>query len=888
MLVESSEEVVDEIENAGAGILERGLRTSTNEQCSLGDSTSSSRSSSSTSSSQSSSSTSSSQSSSSTPSSQSSSSTPLSQSSSSTSSSQSSRSTSNPGDPQFSTSTPTIGSRRRILGTKRPVPPRSSAWCWEYFGLLDEVSQNGRDQVYVACSECHPLNQSDPLKESGKKGLVSWNSKVCTPMSTHLTGVHAITKETYLESRRKRDLESIQRRSENQGDEHSNSTSTASTNQAQKAKTQPKLNIHFPTVQNHAKNKPLTELEQGWLNVSYVLGVVIQDLQPFVTLERPGNKQWVYDLNPSYIPCSDTWVRHILDQLYLLLKDVIRETLTTLQETKNGPHKTASTTDIWTSIGNDAFLGVVLRWWTDDYEVKKMTVLFEEFNESHSGENTIMRLDDQTRKLGVPGVTHFHDISDNTSTDNDPKIVAGFRHFMPGSHLHIRCCPHTIVLSPKHVLYRDPKTKQPPATFVQEAADLLKKARAVVGHFHHSFADEKHFMSLAKKVDPPEPEIHLIQDGFTRWDTTIDQIGSFCERKGSIKIFDISCANKINAPSDSEFSTLRCMYGILFPFKYVLKRVEGEYVSISKVEPLTIKLEKSLCPEKNVRVLLPHTPSKDAEIIPPVNLTPLATRVRSELAKDLSSNLDSKLSQEQIDAMRIASFLDPEHKELKHLSIEERQRIRGPVLKAAFDRMGGEDLFRIKPTSESEKESTEAVTSVSMDDFMDSMLDIESSDDDVPLATSGKRKLEARVIAERAQSELRYDSLAEEVDVYITLPSKKQKAGDDDANRVTWRDEYAKLGLVRLAFMARRKYLPMFGSSAVQERVFSRSGKVVTNLRASLDPETVKKILLLHDNLSWLQKDMSREEFKAWLIENLPYLKTLSPSRASKRRHSNI
>jgi len=59
----------------------------------------------------------------------------------------------------------------------------------------------------------------------------------------------------------------------------------------------------------------------------------------------------------------------------------------------------------------------------------------------------------------------------------------------------------------------------------------------------------------------------------------------------------------------------------------------------------------------------------------------------------------------------------------------------------------------------------------------------------------------------------------------------------------------------RLAALA-RKYLCVQPSSAAVERVFSVSGNIVTKRRASLAKDTIEDLVLCHDNIDLVRKQL--------------------------------
>ena len=80
------------------------------------------------------------------------------------------------------------------------------------------------------------------------------------------------------------------------------------------------LSVTAQTTLTKHTIKPLTEIEQGWLNVSYVLNVVCRDLRPQSQIEGEGMRPFFDDLNSFCVATSHTWVVNILDQMRKLVQ----------------------------------------------------------------------------------------------------------------------------------------------------------------------------------------------------------------------------------------------------------------------------------------------------------------------------------------------------------------------------------------------------------------------------------------------------------------------------------------------------------------------------------------------------------------------------------------
>ena len=367
-----------------------------------------------------------------------------------------------------------------------------------------------------------------------------------------------------------------------------------------------------------------------------------------------------------------------------------------------------------------------------------------------------------------------------------------------------------------------------------------------------------------------ESETHLIQDNDTRWDSTHDLIGSVVTKFKSLKIYSLQYPGKIKEFNMFEEEFLIHCYGILSPFKWVTKMLQGDYPTMSIYYPCINLLLKSMHPSQSVFLKLPNDES--GVKIGHDELNSLAKEVRESLLSDLESNIDTKFTFEQKELMGISSFLDPRWKTLSFLEGYARELVNSAAIKQQWYLWNGETYLQqlLQDKSSTPIFQPPKIPKLHRDlgNFMISLLD-ESNE----FTTS-----HCGIAPEIPDTGLLL-SLEEEIKYYQGLPHIDVNT---EFNLLTWwREKGVKFHkLYRLGYMASIAHANV-ASSSVVERLFSAAGRIVNRDRANTKPERVESILLIHKNSSiWMQD--SWEQTKKYLWSQLPYLKNLKRGKCSQ------
>ena len=574
------------------------------------------------------------------------------------------------------------------------------------------------------------------------------------------------------------------------------------------------------------------------------------------------------DLNSAYVALSHTRIANILDQIGYIIREKIKEKLC-VYVLKTSYLKLAGSIDLWHPKGNDDYIGIIVSYIEPiTFNHSLITLGVVEYTRSHSGELIIQKINDIISSYEIPGYTNISDLFYAVSHDNCPKIVKGIRDFTLATST--RCGCHTIQLTPKHVLSRG-ISKHPHINFISQANDIIQKARKIVGHFHHSAEANHQLINISSGID--ESPSDLVQDNDTRWDSTYDLIGSVIKKFKSFKIYSLQHPGRIQELAAIEEDFLIQCYGILSPFKWVTKILQGDYPTISVYYPSIKLLLKSLSPEQPIFIVN----RSSSFMLEHESLNSIGKEVRENLLLDLEHNIDTKFSDDQKTLMGVSSFLDSRWKSLNFLENNERERYVSSQIQKLWCLWNGDNyiqyLLEDMNTSSEPISQPEKIPKLNKNigHLMLSLLD-DASDN----IHNKDNKVFEDLIPETLGM---LATLEEEFQYYKGLPQIDVNA--DFKLLEWWREKgvgYHKL--FRLGYMASIAHANVVSSSSV-ERLFSAAGRVVSRDRANTKPERVETILMVNKNPElWMEN--SWELTKKVLSCKLPYLQKLSKGKVSQ------
>ncbi|XP_055842657.1 E3 SUMO-protein ligase ZBED1-like [Episyrphus balteatus] len=323
--------------------------------------------------------------------------------------------------------------------------------------------------------------------------------------------------------------------------------------------------------------------------------------------------------------------------------------------------------------------------------------------------------------------------------------------------------------------------------------DILKKIKAIVEHFHRSSVATKKLVEIQEQLRPGQKPLKMILDVVTRWNSTLDMIERINILQEPLGAAIGLLHNPVPNLTEEEWILLPELIKILKPFKELTEEVSSQKeVSISKI----------LAATKSVKRILN---ALDQTAMESLSKDLVETLIREYNKRFQNSSFHPILSK--------AALLDPRFKKASFacdLSYE-----------------SGEQALQLELEQNPTVASIEINTEVSSDPptFRTDEPDSLWADFDTMTAASSSN-------------------------IAASVVSIRQYMDEKNINRkenplLWWKNR--KILYPELSDLA-LKYLCIPASSVPSERIFSKSGQILSEKRASLKPKRMEKILFLNVN----------------------------------------
>ncbi|XDV36787.1 hypothetical protein PO909_006510 [Leuciscus waleckii] len=166
-----------------------------------------------------------------------------------------------------------------------------------------------------------------------------------------------------------------------------------------------------------------------------ILNMLVTDMRPLSMVEDKGFREMISTFNPKYSLPSRTYFTQLMEKKH---RDITEKLKAVLKQTEC----VALTTDIWTSVATEAYLGVTCHFLGEDWEMKSFSLTTMPLEERHTAANIADWLEETTAKFEIPlekvkAVVH----------DNGANVVAAAR-ILRERHgwASVRCAGHTLNL----------------------------------------------------------------------------------------------------------------------------------------------------------------------------------------------------------------------------------------------------------------------------------------------------------------------------------------------------------------------------------------------------------------------------------------------------------
>lgn len=263
-------------------------------------------------------------------------------------------------------------------------------------------------------------------------------------------------------------------------------------------KTQTTIDAYTAKPLSMKKEESITEALTTW---------IVSSSRPLSIVEDGGlaNVLRIASGSPCYQPPSRRAVGARVDALYNSMKCNVQAELLTASFI-------SLTADFWTSVANDAYLGVTAHWVNDDWVLRSATLQVRHVPERHTADQCASEVLETAIEWGIDTKVVA------VCTDNARNICLGVE---KASFQSLKCAAHTLQLCVHKALG------------VTGVERLLAVCRRIVCHFKHSSCHQAVLSKHANDLGMPRKKLQ--QDIATRWNSTYVMINSIIELKEPLR-----------------------------------------------------------------------------------------------------------------------------------------------------------------------------------------------------------------------------------------------------------------------------------------------------------------------------------------------------------------
>ena len=531
---------------------------------------------------------------------------------------------------------------------------------------------------------------------------------------------------------------------------------------------------------------------------SAVMDFIVEDLRPVNAVTGTGFQKLMKCTAPEYPVASPMYYAGKINDRYALKVARLQDMLTTLKTV-------AITCDLWTSLAQFAFLGLTIHFIDHSWKLSARYVdCYELPGDQHSAAHISAALHERLDYwLGENGVSRVI----SATSDNGQNMVNALTTLQVP--VVLGCVSHTVHLAV------DKGLKCP------RVSRVMAKARKLVEHFSRSTKSTYQLCQLQIDAGKSDAEaLVLIQDVTTRWTSSFNMLKRLSLLQDYVhRVVAVSDKRHVRELdlSAEETYQLRELCAALEPLSSAMQDIGGEsYCSMSLVQPLLHKLRtKYLAPT-------------EAD-------TPAVYEFKAAALADLSERYTDPALKSLLAA---ATALDPRFRDFQFIRDRESRVAAVEFAKQQLQ------LYAARVPDDEVREAGLSLESQLPQDSADSA----GTTEPPPKRARGESNLMSFLTSDDDDDENNATGNA----VRRELPLEQQ-IGNYYNNAVSpttdplnyWRS--SAVNHPRLTALAQR-LLAIPGSSVPSERMFSTAGQIVTDLRSSLSPDSVSRLLFLHKN----------------------------------------
>ncbi|XP_077511871.1 zinc finger BED domain-containing protein 4-like [Amblyomma americanum] len=279
------------------------------------------------------------------------------------------------------------------------------------------------------------------------------------------------------------------------------------------------------------------------------------------TIESRGFKELMHDMQPLYkVPSRTTFSRTITPDLHRDTVIAVKHRIhADLQE---GVQSLSFTSDMWTSRSNQSYVSLACHYLTSKFEFQAFTLGNQHMIDSRTACNILAHLEAMTSEWDLP----LQEVPIFVVTDNARNFRAALRDF--------QCAPMQCL----QLAIKDAKeeTAGVPA--------ILKKCRAIVGHYMHSAQAAARLKDCQRRMELPLLE--LVQNVDNRWNSEHDMLSRLFQLKEAVCLELATSETVVSNPTPQEWKTVTGLVKAIEPITSATEDLSGQkYASLSSVIP---------------------------------------------------------------------------------------------------------------------------------------------------------------------------------------------------------------------------------------------------------------------------------------------------------------
>ncbi|XP_077062361.1 E3 SUMO-protein ligase ZBED1-like [Siphateles boraxobius] len=232
--------------------------------------------------------------------------------------------------------------------------------------------------------------------------------------------------------------------------------------------------------------------QQAAVLTDSILNMLVTDMRPLSMVEDDGFTKMIHTLNPGYTLPSRTHFTKLMERKY---EETFKEVKTAIN-TNNS--KLALTTDVWTSVATEAYLGVTCHYITDDWDMQSICLTTMPLHDRHTASNIAECLEQVVARFEIPPSKIIAIVHDNGANIVAAANILEEKHGWSS----VRCTGHTLQLVINAALKH---------TSIEKAVGA---ARCLVEHFKKSELASSKLREKQQQMNTPEHS--LVQDGLLK------------------------------------------------------------------------------------------------------------------------------------------------------------------------------------------------------------------------------------------------------------------------------------------------------------------------------------------------------------------------------------